>query len=89
MWSSVIGTIFDIIGYRGSLQDDLEDVPDNPLGYQNVGTGWGYGGIVAGHSSLPVEIMLAQKNSALINTTDTGETLASERNDTATPQNTV
>ena len=29
------------------------------------------------------------KNSALINTMDTGETLASERNDTATPQNTV
>ena len=30
-----------------------------------------------------------KKNSALDNTTDTGETLSSERNDTATPQNTV
>ena len=28
-------------------------------------------------------------NNVLVNTTDTGETLASERNDTATPQNIV
>ena len=43
--------IFDIIGYRGSLQDDLEDVPDNPLGYVDVGSGWTSGGIRSGSST--------------------------------------
>ena len=45
-----IDVIFDIIGYRGSLQDDLEDVPDNPLGYVDVGSGWTSGGIIGRHT---------------------------------------
>jgi len=46
-----MGFIFDIIDYRGSLQDDLEDVLGNPFGYQNVGTGWGYSRIRSGSST--------------------------------------
>ena len=45
-WKRSVDVIFDKNGYRGSLQDDLEDIPGNSFGYQNVGTGWGYGGIV-------------------------------------------
>ena len=44
-----IGFIFDKIGYGGSLQDDLEDVSDNPLGYVDVGSGWTRVGIVGRH----------------------------------------
>ncbi len=46
-----VGFIFDINEYGGSLQDDLENVPGNPFGHINVGSGWTSGGIRKGSSS--------------------------------------
>ena len=46
-----MGFIFDINEYGGSLQDDLENVPGNPFGHINVGSGWTSGGIRKGSSS--------------------------------------
>ena len=45
-----MGFIFDINGYGGSLQDDLENVPGNSFGYADVGSAWAGGGIVGGHT---------------------------------------
>ena len=43
---SAVSVLFDINGYGGSLQDDLENVLGDPLRYVDVGGGWGNGGIV-------------------------------------------